>query len=89
MVAEQVDHRARLARGLAAHTACVAPLQREVLPHEQAELVGRVVQLRTRDVRVHAHEVEVRFLREHEVAPDLVDRRVGERHATSARGSRP
>ena len=40
--------------------------------------VGGVVQLGARDVRVHAHHVEVRLLGQVDVAHDLFGRRVGE-----------
>ena len=45
MMAELVDGLACLAHRLLADRAGVSPLQREVLPQQHAELVGRVVQL--------------------------------------------
>ncbi len=58
MVAEQVDGCRRLAHGLLADAAGVAPLEREVLPEQQAGLVGRVVELGPADVGVDAEQVE-------------------------------
>ena len=52
VVAEEVDHLARLADGLLARPARVSPLEREVLPEQQAGGVGRVVELGPGDVRV-------------------------------------
>ena len=49
---------AGLAHRLLADAAGVAPLQRQVLPEEQAALVGRVVELGAGDVGVDAEEVE-------------------------------
>ena len=73
VVAEQLDHRARLARGLPAHAARVPALHREVLPEQEPGLVGRVVERRRRDVGVHAEEVEVRVDRAVDVgAEELV-----------------
>ena len=50
VVPEQVHRLAGLAHGLPADRAGVAPLQREVLPQQHAELVGGVVQLGAGDV---------------------------------------
>ena len=58
VVAEQVDGLARLADRLLADRAGVAPLQREVLPEEHAELVGGVVELGPGDVAVDPQQVE-------------------------------
>ena len=84
MVAEQVDHLARLADRLLARAARVAPLQREVLPQQQPGGVGGVVELGAGDVGVDAQEVEVRVLGELDVAGELGRGRVGERHAGRA-----
>ena len=54
VMAEEVDELTRLAHSLLAHAARVAPLQRHVLPDEQAGLVGRVVELGPGDVGVDA-----------------------------------
>ena len=54
MVAQLVNGLAGLANGLLANRTGVAPLQREVLPQQHAELVGRLVQLRAGDVTVHS-----------------------------------
>ncbi len=60
MRAEELDHCARLTRGLAAHAARVAALHREVLPQQQAGVVGRLVERGRSDVGVYAEEVEMR-----------------------------
>ena len=71
VVAEQVDHLARLAHRLLAGAARVAPLQREVLPEQEAGRVGRVVELGPGHVRVDAEQVEVGVDRELHVAGQL------------------
>ena len=76
---------ARLAGGLLAQAACVAPLQREVLPQQQAVAVGRGVQLGPGHVGVHAQQVEPGLLGEDDVALELVGRRLGR----AACGRRP
>ena len=58
VVPELVDDVAGVATGLRAHAAGVAPVEREVLPHEHALTVGFVVQLRTRHVPGDAHVCE-------------------------------
>ena len=67
-----------------ADAAGVGAVQRHVLPHEQARLVGRVVQLRPGDVRVDAHQVEAGLHGEVDVAPQLGGRGLAERHAGRA-----
>ena len=89
MVAEQVDRLAGLAHGLLADRAGVAPLQREVLPHQHAELVGGVVQLGAGDVAVHAQQVEAGLAGQLDVAAHLGRRRVGRAPCASAPGWRP
>ena len=89
VVAEQVDHLPRLAHGFLAGAARVAPLQREVLPEEQAGLVGRVVQLGPGDVRVDAEQVEVRLDREVDVPDELLGTSPPRAPSASARGSSP
>ena len=64
VVAEQVDGRGRLPHGLLADAAGVAPLQREVLPEQQAGLVGRVVELGPGDVGVDPQQVEAGLARQ-------------------------
>ena len=80
VVAELVDRFAGLAHGLLADRAGVAPLQREVLPQQHAELVGGVVQLGTGDVAVHPQEVEAGLAGQLDVAAQLGGRRVAQRH---------
>ena len=58
VVAEQVDRRGGLPHGLLADAAGVAPLQREVLPEEEAGGVGGVVELGSGDVGMDAQQVE-------------------------------
>ena len=58
MVAERRHCLARLAHGLAANVPAIAPLQREVLQEDDAELVGGGVQGVDGDVRLHAEGVE-------------------------------
>ena len=58
VMAELITASLRLAHGLLADRPRVSPLQREVLPQQHAQLVGRVVQLRARDVAVDAQQVE-------------------------------
>ena len=81
VVAEEVDHGARLAHRGLAHAPAVAPLQREVLPEEEARIVGGVVQLRAGHVGVHAQQVEVGVEREVDVAPHLGRGRLRQLHA--------
>ncbi len=81
MVAEQVDRLLGLAGRLLADRAGVPPLQREVLPDEHAELVGRLVQLGTRDVTVDAQQVETGVRGQRDVAAQVLRRRLGQRHA--------
>ena len=73
-----------LADGLVADAAGVAPLQREVLPDEHAELVGGVVELGPADVRVQAHEVEAGVRGQDDVAAQLLGGGVAERPAGRA-----
>ena len=58
VVAEELDGGGGLADRLLADAAGVAPLEREVLPQQQALLVGGVVELGPGDVGVDAQEVE-------------------------------
>ena len=81
MVAELVDGLAGLAHGLFADRAGIPPLQREVLPQQHAQLVGGVVQLGTRDVPMHAEQVEPGLARQLHVAAELGRRRVAQRHS--------
>ena len=60
VVAQELHRRGRLAHGLLADAPGVPPLQREVLPQEEAALVGGVVELGPGDVGVHPQEVEAR-----------------------------
>ena len=71
MVAEGVDRLARLANGLLADLAGVAPLQREVLQQQDPQLVGGPVQLVPGDVGLHAQDVEAGLDGELHVAPDV------------------
>ena len=89
VVAQQVDGLAGLAHGLLADGARVPPLQREVLPHQHAQLVGGVVQLGPGDVPVHADQVEPGFARELHVAAHLRRRGVGQRLAGGRDVRRP
>ena len=89
VVAERVDGLAGLAHGLPADLAGVAPLQREVLQQQHAELVGGAVQLVVGDVRLHAQHVEPGLDGQLDVAADLGRRGVGEARAGSAAGWRP
>ena len=84
MMAEEVDELPRLAHRLLAHAARVTPLQRHVLPDEQAGLVGGVVELGPGDVGVDAQEVEPGRLRQLDVARQLRRRRLGQLHARRA-----
>ena len=68
VVAQQVDRLAGLTYGLLADSARVTPLQREVLPHEHAQHIGRLVQLWAGDVPVHAHQVETRITCQFDIA---------------------
>ena len=81
MVAEQVDHLPGLADRLLARATCVAPLQRKVLPEQQAGGVRGVVELEPGDVRVDSQQIEVGIDRELHVVEQLGGRRLGERHA--------
>ena len=85
MVGEQIDHLARLAHGLLTDAAGVTPLEGEVLPEQETGLVRGRVQLRTRDMRVYAEEIEPGFLRERDVARQLLARGLGEGHARRPR----
>jgi hypothetical protein len=49
---------ASLLYGLTSDAAGVAPLQRKVLPHEHAELVGRLVELGAGDVGMNPQQIE-------------------------------
>ena len=69
--------------------AAVAPLQREVLQQQHAELVGGLVQLGAGDVGVHPQRVEPGLDGELDVAAHLGRRGVGQRRAASAAGWRP
>ena len=80
-MAELVDGLACLAHRLLANRAGVSPLQREVLPQQHAELVGRVVQLGPRDVPVNAQQIETGVAGQLHVARELGRRRVAQRHA--------
>ena len=66
-----VDRLADLPDGLAADLVGVTPLQREVLQHEHAQLVGGAVQLGMGDVGLHAHGVQARLDRQLDVAAQL------------------
>ena len=78
VVAERVDRLAGLAHGLAADLPGVAPLQREVLQQQHAELVRRPVQLVVGDVRLHPQGVEAGLDGELDVAAHVVRRGVGQ-----------
>ena len=80
-MAELVDGLACLAHRLFANRAGVSPLQREVLPQQHAKLVGRVVQLGSRDVPVNAQQIEPGVAGQLHVSPELGRRRVSQRHA--------
>jgi hypothetical protein len=84
MVAEQVDGLTRLAGGLLADPPGVAPLQRHVLPQQQARLVGGVVELGARHVGMDAEQVEARLLGQSHVGRQLRRSGLGERHARRA-----
>ena len=58
VVAEEVDHGPGLARGLPADAAGVRAVQRQVLPQQQAGLVGGVVELGPGDVGLDPQQVE-------------------------------
>ena len=75
---------AGLADGLLADASGVAPLEREVLPQQQALLVGRVVQLGAGDVGVDAEQVEAGVEGEVDVAGQLGRRGLGQGHAGGA-----
>ena len=68
MVPEYVDHVSGLFDSLAAHRACVAAVQREVLPHEHAQLVGRRVQLGPGHMAAHSYQVEAGVASQFDVA---------------------
>ncbi len=80
MMTELVDRFAGLTHGLLADGAGVAPLQREVLPQQHAELVCRVVQLGPRDVTVHSQQVEPCLARQLHIATHLGGGCVSESH---------
>ncbi len=84
MVGQQIDRLAGLAAGLAPYRAAVAPLQGQVLPHQQPGLVGRFVQLGPGDVAVDAQEVEPGVDGQGHVAGQLVGGGLGQRHAGGA-----
>ena len=71
MVTDGVDGLAGLVDGAMTNAAAVAPLEREVLEQEHAELVGGVVQGVGRDVRLDAQAVEARFDGELDIAADV------------------
>ena len=71
MVTDGVDGLAGLVDGAMTNAAAVAPLQREVLEQQHAELVGGVVQGVGRDVRLDAQAVETRLDGELDVASDV------------------
>ncbi|CAB5005746.1 unannotated protein [freshwater metagenome] len=85
VVPQQIDRLARLTYGFLANGARVTPLQREVLPHEHAQLVGCLVQLGPGDVPVHAHQVEPRITCQFDIAPHLLGCGLRQR---SARGGK-
>ena len=67
------------------HRSGVAPLQREVLPDEHADLVGGVVELRPGDVgRGRARRSRPASRGQHDVAAQLVGRGLGQGHAGGA-----
>ncbi len=78
VVAEQVDRLAGLAHSLLADGAGVAPLQREVLPHQHAEFVGGGVELGPGDVPVDPHQVEPGLACELHIVAHLGGRGLGE-----------
>ena len=81
VVAEQLDGGVGLAHGLLADATGVAPLQGEVLPEQEAPLVGRVVELGSGDVGVDAEEVEPGVEGQIDVAGQLCRGGLGQRHA--------
>ena len=72
VVAEQIDGGFGLTPGLLSDATRVAPLQREVLPYEEAALVGRVVELGAGDMGVHTQQVEAGTDGQVDVAHHLV-----------------
>src|SRR4051812_28529465 len=80
VMAELVDGLPRLADGLLANRAGIAPLQREVLPQQHPEFVGSVVQLRSRDVSVDTQQIEAGFAGKLDVATKFGGCRITERH---------
>ena len=84
MVTEELHGLGGLTDGLLADAACVAPLQRHVLPKEKAGLVGRVVELGAADVGVDAQQVEPRVLGQGDIACQLLLGRLAERHPSGA-----
>jgi hypothetical protein len=77
VVAEQIDRLGGLADGLGSHPG-VAPLQREVLPQQQAMSVGGLVQLGATDVAVDAQQVQPGLAGQDDVGFDLLRRGVAQ-----------
>ena len=81
MVPELVDGLAAWRTASLRIAAGVAPLQREVLPQQHAQLVGGVVQLGPGDVTVDAQQVEPGLAGQLDVVAELGRVGVAERHA--------
>src|SRR5687768_15062590 len=75
MVGQEVDGLACLSDCLLAHTPRVAAVQWEVLPHEHAEFVRGLIELTTRDMGVHAHQIEAGAASVADVGRELTWRR--------------
>ena len=78
VVAERAHRLPSLAHGLSPDLTGVAPLQREVLQHQDAELVRGAVELVIGDVRLHAQHVEAGLGGELDVTAHLLGIGVGQ-----------
>ena len=84
VVAEQVHRLPRLPGRLLPDASGVAAVQGQVLPKQKAVAVGRVVQLGPAHVAVDAQEIQAGRRGQHDVAIEVVRRRLGQLHPRRA-----